>query len=113
MPHGIYVDSKDNVWVTDVAMHQVRFNCSNSYLNFIGVTFRLIRLNIGPELISCIFCTRITTIVFFQVFRFPKNSSTIDLMLGQRFQPGSEDNCFCKPADVTVTSSGEVFVADG
>ena len=51
--------------------------------------------------------------VFFQVFRFPKNSSTIDLMLGQRFQPGSEDNCFCKPADVTVTSSGEVFVADG
>ena len=72
MPHGIYVDSKDNVWVTDVAMHQVRFNCSNSYLNFIGVTFRLIRLNIGPELISYIFYSRITTIVFFSGVPLPE-----------------------------------------
>ena len=23
MPHGIYIDSHDNVWLTDVAMHQV------------------------------------------------------------------------------------------
>lgn len=23
MPHGITVDKEDNIWVTDVAMHQV------------------------------------------------------------------------------------------
>jgi len=24
MPHGLHVDKDDNVWLTDVAMHQVR-----------------------------------------------------------------------------------------
>ena len=26
MPHGLHVDSYDNVWLTDVALHQVQTN---------------------------------------------------------------------------------------
>ncbi|GFN80589.1 peptidyl-glycine alpha-amidating monooxygenase [Plakobranchus ocellatus] len=69
MPHGLKVDSNDNLWVTDVGRHQV--------------------------------------------FRFPKNSTTPDLVLGEKFVPGSDSAHFCKPTDVAIASSGEFFVADG
>ncbi|XP_056022421.1 peptidylglycine alpha-amidating monooxygenase-like isoform X2 [Ostrea edulis] len=69
MPHGITVDDKMNVWVTDVGLHQI--------------------------------------------MRFPAGSTQTDLVLGQKFQPGSGNNQFCKPTDVAVLSSGEFFVSDG
>jgi hypothetical protein len=25
MPHGLFIDNEENVWLTDVAMHQVNF----------------------------------------------------------------------------------------
>ena len=31
MPHGLTVDSEDNVWVTDVALHQVRLHSKQIY----------------------------------------------------------------------------------
>ncbi|XP_050427193.1 peptidyl-alpha-hydroxyglycine alpha-amidating lyase 1-like [Adelges cooleyi] len=45
MPHGITVDHEDNVWLTDVALHQVfKFgpitkNCSENLLMVLGVRF--------------------------------------------------------------------------
>ncbi|GFR98371.1 peptidyl-glycine alpha-amidating monooxygenase [Elysia marginata] len=69
VPHGLKVDSNDNLWVTDVGRHQV--------------------------------------------FRFPENSTTPDLTLGEKFRPGSDDSHFCKPTDVAVASTGEFFVSDG
>ena len=31
MPHGLYIDKEDNIWVTDVALHQVmRFKSGSS-----------------------------------------------------------------------------------
>ena len=69
MPHGLTIDHNDNLWVTDVALHQV--------------------------------------------MRFPKGSRSPDLVLGQKLQPGFDDESFCKPTDVAVLPSGEFFIADG
>ncbi|CAL1679367.1 unnamed protein product [Lasius platythorax] len=68
LPHGIHIDNFGNVWLTDIALHQV-FKYSAS-----GV----------PRLV-----------------------------LGQRFEPGSDMRHFCQPTSVAVLPSGEIVVADG
>lgn len=69
MPHGLNVDPNDNIWLTDVALHQV--------------------------------------------FKMKPGAEEPSLTLGEAFTPGSDRNHFCMPADVAVSASGEVFVADG
>ncbi|XP_071109699.1 peptidyl-glycine alpha-amidating monooxygenase B-like isoform X1 [Haliotis cracherodii] len=69
MPHGIEVDSKGNIWLTDIGLHQV--------------------------------------------MRIPKGTSAPDLVLGKQFEPDSDNEHFCKPADIAVLESGDFFVADG
>ena len=69
MPHGLHIDSKGNIWVTDVAMHQV--------------------------------------------MRFPKIDSEPTLILGIKFESGSDDTHFCKPSDVAVTETGDFYITDG
>ncbi|XP_041975800.1 uncharacterized protein LOC121730726 [Aricia agestis] len=70
MPHGITVDGQGNVWVTDVALHQV--------------------------------------------FKFTPNEKKVPaFIMGQKFEPGDDDQHYCKPTSVAVMSSGEFFVADG
>ena len=51
--------------------------------------------------------------VFRQVFRIPVNSTTPNLILGEKFIHGSDERHFCKPTDVAVLASGEFFVSDG
>ncbi|KYN31222.1 Peptidyl-alpha-hydroxyglycine alpha-amidating lyase 2 [Trachymyrmex septentrionalis] len=68
LPHGIHVDPFGNIWLTDIALHQV-FKYSTS-----GI----------PQLI-----------------------------LGQRFEPGSDINHFCQPTSVAVLPSGDIVIADG
>lgn len=69
MPHGLTVDADGNVWITDVALHQV--------------------------------------------FKFGPKGQMVLLTLGKKFQPGNDDEHFCKPTAVAVLESGEFFVADG
>jgi hypothetical protein len=69
LPHGITVDHEGNVWITDVALHQV--------------------------------------------LKFPKGKAEPSLVLGVKFQPGNDDQHFCKPTHVAVASNGDFFVADG
>jgi len=45
--------------------------------------------------------------------RFSVRSSKPDLVLGEKFVPGSDSDHFCKPTDVAVLSTGEFFVSDG
>ena len=45
--------------------------------------------------------------------RFPENSDTPDIVLGTRFKPGNDETHFCKPSDVVVLRSGEMFISDG
>jgi hypothetical protein len=69
MPHGLTIDNDDNLWVTDVGMHQI--------------------------------------------FKFEKGSDKPSLTLGVAFEPGADDNHFCKPTDIAVATNGDFFVADG
>ncbi|XP_041361694.1 peptidyl-glycine alpha-amidating monooxygenase A-like [Gigantopelta aegis] len=69
LPHGLTFDHAGNLWVTDVALHQV--------------------------------------------MKIPAGSKQPDLVLGQKFIPGSDDTHFCKPTDVAVISNGDFFVSDG
>ncbi|XP_018403993.1 PREDICTED: peptidyl-alpha-hydroxyglycine alpha-amidating lyase 2-like isoform X2 [Cyphomyrmex costatus] len=68
LPHGIHADPFGNIWLTDIALHQV-----------------------------------------FKYSAF----GVLQLILGQRFMPGSDINHFCQPTSVAVLSSGEIVVADG
>jgi len=59
-------------------------------------------------------------VTFPKVFRFngaqlfSSKSAEPDLVLGRQFEPGSDDDHFCKPTSVAVEASGEFFyVADG
>ncbi|CAG5132319.1 unnamed protein product [Candidula unifasciata] len=49
----------------------------------------------------------------FCVFKIPQGETSPSLVLGHRFQHGSDLTSFCKPTDVAVLSSGEFFVSDG
>lgn len=71
MPHGITVDGDNNVWVTDVALHQV---------------MKLNREVAGDNPL---------------------------MVLGKKFTPGNNAECFCKPTSVAVLPNGDFFVADG
>ena len=73
MPHMITIDSENNVWITDVAMHQVF-----KFGPYGGVD--------GKPLI----------------------------ILGQKFQPGRDDQHYCKPTAVAVAQDARTFfVSDG
>ena len=74
MPHGIFIDSHNFIWTTDVALHQV-FKFSQSILD-------------GGKMEPL-------------------------LTLGRRFKPGEDSSHFCQPADIVVTSEGDIYVADG
>ncbi len=46
--------------------------------------------------------------------QFPHGSEHPDLVLGEKFVPGSDEAHFCKPTSVAVVeSTGDFFVADG
>ncbi|XP_011633663.1 peptidyl-alpha-hydroxyglycine alpha-amidating lyase 2 [Pogonomyrmex barbatus] len=68
LPHGIHIDHFGNIWLTDIALHQV--------------------------------------------FKYSA-SGVLQMVLGQRFEPGSDIEHFCQPTSVGVLPSGEIVVADG
>ncbi|KAF8565560.1 hypothetical protein P879_11300 [Paragonimus westermani] len=56
----------------------------------------------------------ITDLALHQVFKFDWGHWTKpSLVLGHRFDPGSSTSQFCQPTDVVVSSTGDIFVADG
>ncbi|KAF7257574.1 hypothetical protein EG68_05851 [Paragonimus skrjabini miyazakii] len=56
----------------------------------------------------------ITDLALHQVFKFDWGQWTRpSLVLGHRFDPGSSTSHFCQPTDVVVSSTGDIFVADG
>ncbi|XP_056630024.1 peptidyl-alpha-hydroxyglycine alpha-amidating lyase 2-like isoform X1 [Diorhabda sublineata] len=69
MPHGLTIDRHDNLWLTDVALHQV--------------------------------------------FKFKPGELQPSQTFGQRFEPGSDKNHFCKPTSTAIAFTGEIFIADG
>lgn len=73
LPHMITVDKQNNVWVTDVALHQV-----------------------------------------FKFAPYGGGDQKPLIALGTRFQPGADDQHYCKPTSVAVSSDGNTFfVSDG
>jgi len=58
----------------------------------------------------------LTDVGLHQVFKFDMSSSSDEplLVLGQRFKKGDDEEHFCKPTSVAVsTLNGDVFVGDG
>ena len=46
--------------------------------------------------------------------QFPPGQTQPDLVLGVKFESGSDKDHFCKPTDVAVSEkTGDIFVADG
>jgi peptidylamidoglycolate lyase len=58
--------------------------------------------------------TYVTDVGMHQVMRFPVGATKPDLVLGEKFVPGSDEKHFCQPTDVAVSeNTGFFFVADG
>nr|WLF82754.1 putative peptidyl-alpha-hydroxyglycine alpha-amidating lyase [Tityus melici] len=55
----------------------------------------------------------VTDVALHQVFKFAVNNEEPSIVLGKKFQPGSDQEHFCKPTDVAVASSGVVYISDG
>nr|WDU65907.1 putative peptidyl-alpha-hydroxyglycine alpha-amidating lyase Tcis_PAL [Tityus cisandinus] len=55
----------------------------------------------------------VTDVALHQVFKFSASKEEPSIVLGKKFQPGSDRRHFCKPTDVAVASSGIVYVSDG
>ena len=86
MPHGLSSDTEGNLWLTDVAMHQVP-----SPLSLLALRHHL----------------------FVQVFKYSPTGELL-LTLGEAFVPGNDEKHFCKPTDVAVSNDrSSIFVADG
>ena len=85
MPHGLSVDHGGNTWVTDVGLHQVMMFSKGATTPSLGNYILYISNHSHPS--------------------YP--------VLGEKFIPGDDANHFCKPTSVAVSSSGQVFVADG
>lgn len=94
MPHSIASDGEGNLWVSDVARHQVmRLPISN---------MRLANLDANQASDEAI--------------ESPGSRRQIwpDIILGEAFVPGDDEAHFCQPAEIAVSSNGLlVFVADG
>lgn len=54
----------------------------------------------------------VTDVARHQVFKLNSEFKPL-LVLGEKMVPGSDNKHFCKPTDVAVSKSGEIFVADG
>jgi len=55
----------------------------------------------------------VTDVALHQVFKFTPGSEKPEITLGHAFEPGTDNDHFCKPTDVAIAKSGIFFVADG
>lgn len=90
MPHSVASDPLGNLWVSDVARHQV---------------MRLPATNIR-EIMKRVKANATQTGGRHQIWP--------DIILGEAFVPGSDAAHFCQPSEIAVSSNGQlVYVADG
>jgi peptidylamidoglycolate lyase len=115
MPHGLTIDREDNVWVTDVALHQVfKFSPSGELLMTVGV--RAVPGNDGSHF------NRPTDVAVlpdgsFYVSDGYRNTRVAHFAADGRFvsqwgRPGSGPGEFDVPHAIKVDAQGRVYVAD-
>lgn len=90
MPHSVASDQSGNLWVSDVARHQVmRLPATNIRAVMEGAKTNASQASGRHQI-------------------WP------DIILGEAFVPGSDLAHFCQPSEIAVSSNGQlVFVADG
>ncbi|XP_043469335.1 peptidyl-alpha-hydroxyglycine alpha-amidating lyase 2-like [Leptopilina heterotoma] len=105
MPHGLTIDHLGNYWITDVAMHQVFKFDAEDIMKIRSSSIKDTNHQHSNEgkLEKC------------ADFKNSFNNSIIkpSLKLGVPFEPGNDNEKFCKPTSVAVMKNGDFFVADG
>lgn len=115
MPHGLTVDSQDNVWLTDVALHQVfKFSREGRLLLTLGTR--------GVPGNDAIHFNRPTDVAVlpdgsFYVSDGYRNTRVVKFTAAGRFDfqwgaPGKGPGQFDTPHAVTLDAEGRVYVAD-
>ncbi|XP_063995719.1 peptidyl-alpha-hydroxyglycine alpha-amidating lyase 1-like isoform X2 [Diachasmimorpha longicaudata] len=101
LPHGLTIDAEGNYWVTDVAMHMVmKFTASEIEKNMEAL-----------KKAEASVAQREITIDLNNLFR--DSIVKPSLALGVPFEPGNDNQSFCKPTAVAVMKNGDFFVSDG
>ncbi|TGZ65580.1 hypothetical protein CRM22_005801 [Opisthorchis felineus] len=103
-----YVTSDPVVHLDPVSMHVKHTWGANQFVLPHGIRVIHNTKSGAPEAVF------ITDVALHQVFKF--NWGQWDepaIVWGTAFEPGSSPRHFCQPADVDVSSSGEIFIADG
>ncbi|XP_012282254.1 peptidyl-alpha-hydroxyglycine alpha-amidating lyase 1 isoform X2 [Orussus abietinus] len=98
MPHGLTIDSFGNYWITDVALHQVlKYDADD------------IKKSVNRQTMSVLH-----TVGNSDEKGFHRNNDLKpSLVLGIAFEPGNDDQRFCKPTAVAIQRNGDFFVSDG
>lgn len=115
MPHGLTVDSQDNVWLTDVALHQVfKFSREGKLLLTLGLR--------GVPGNDAVHFNRPTDIAVlpdgsFYVSDGYRNTRVVKFTAAGRFdfqwgEPGKGPGQFDTPHAITLDPEGRVYVAD-
>ncbi|KAF5307215.1 hypothetical protein FQR65_LT00731 [Abscondita terminalis] len=87
MPHGITIDHHNNMWITDVALHQA------------FKVMYILKLYLHYD--RCL------------LVQFRPGKNTPDIVFGVSFEPGKDEDHLCKPTSIAVASTAEIFIADG
>ena len=115
MPHGLTIDSRDNVWVTDVALHQVqKFSPEGKLLLTIGER--------GVPGADATHFNRPTDVAVladgsFYVSDGYRNARIAKFAADGRFlmqwgRPGKDAGAFDIPHGIAVDAAGRIYVAD-
>ena len=102
LPHGLTIDHEGNYWITDVALHQVfKFDAKDIEKNWQKFKEAENERDL-PSIDSSN-----------ERSQFNKSIIKPSMILGEPFQPGDDNQRFCKPTAVAVSKNGDFFVSDG
>ena len=116
-PHGVIVDTDDNLWITEVGGNRVlKFNSSGVYQSMLGQTGigRGWGIYLVQPISTAVDSNGNAWVSDQATHRLKQYDNTGDLImaLGEEWASGSDNAHFNRPSGVAVDSSNNVYVAD-
>lgn len=122
MPHGIASDGLGNLWVTDVARHQVMRLPTAGLMrqtdSVVSADSDMDSNEIDHEDYQVHGSMKMIMKKNIKAEKIPTTTPPVqlwpDIIIGEAFVPGTDSSHFCQPSEVVVSSDGRmVYVADG
>lgn len=121
MPHGIASDSLGNLWVSDVARHQVMRlptgrSPTTAATTSSGTSLAASTSNFNFDQYNSVMKKKKKNKSYDRNDKtnLPVHQLWPDIIIGEAFVPGNDSQHFCQPSEIAVSSNGQmVYIADG